>query len=490
MFQDLLHHIDEHLFVIHNHDMLMAARQVLLVEDSGFRLNHHVHHRQVEMKLRKTARMAECLYGTAACLDDTVNDRKSHACAFSGLLGGEIGIENPIEDGVVDAMAGVGDHQPGVIAWRQPNGLCRGGVLQHDRFQPDGQDAAVGFHGMGGIGAQIEHDLVDLSGVGDGGAYIFADIALDEDVGGQRCAHQFERFGDDPVEVKRLAAAFFLAAETEQLLNHLPGPQTGGENPFQVVVGDVIVGYIRHGQFGVAQDDAQYIVEIVGDAASQGADGFHLLGLAQLIFQPAVFGFDALLILLHLPLFKHVLHTDDQFIRLEGFSQIIAGALANGLDGRIDRGLAGDNDEGGTALLPVYGVKHFKAGHSRHHDIQNDQIGAVGMDERQSMAGVVGRLNPVAVIAQHRFDAFGHQWFIVTDQQSGTVIHEMLLSRWFRFSSVLRSILACGQLDVKTGPPTGDTFAHQDAVDVSHRLIDNGQPQSVVTYFRRYIGFE
>jgi hypothetical protein len=67
-------------------------------------------------------------------------------------------------------VAGVSDDQPGVFARGQAIGIEGGVTVQRDRFQSDGQDAAAGFHGMGGIGAQVEHDLMDLGGVGDGGA--------------------------------------------------------------------------------------------------------------------------------------------------------------------------------------------------------------------------------------------------------------------------------------------------------------------------------
>ena len=41
---------------------------------------------------------------------------------------------------------------------------------------------------------------------------------------------------------------------------------------------------VEHG-FGEAQDGGEHVVEIMGDAASEFADGFHFLRLAQLGFQ-------------------------------------------------------------------------------------------------------------------------------------------------------------------------------------------------------------
>ena len=41
---------------------------------------------------------------------------------------------------------------------------------------------------------------------------------------------------------------------------------------------------------GVAADDDEQIVEVVSDASGEAADGFHFLGLAELVFEDAAFG--------------------------------------------------------------------------------------------------------------------------------------------------------------------------------------------------------
>ena len=53
----------------------------------------------------------------------------------------------------------------------------------------------------------------------------------------------------------------------------------------ELALGLGIVLEIHAREFHVAEDGGQDIVEIVGDAAGQGADGLHLLGLDQLLFQ-------------------------------------------------------------------------------------------------------------------------------------------------------------------------------------------------------------
>jgi hypothetical protein len=47
---------------------------------------------------------------------------------------------------------------------------------------------------MGGIGAQVEHDLMKLGGVGDGDASVLQISRSMEILVGSGCTHQLERF--------------------------------------------------------------------------------------------------------------------------------------------------------------------------------------------------------------------------------------------------------------------------------------------------------
>ena len=49
-------------------------------------------------------------------------------------------------------------------------------------------------------------------------------------------------------------------------------------------------GELVEQDLGVAADDHEQIVEVVSDAAGEAADGFHFLGLAELIFEDAALG--------------------------------------------------------------------------------------------------------------------------------------------------------------------------------------------------------
>ena len=52
----------------------------------------------------------------------------------------------------------------------------------------------------------------------------------------------------------------------------------------------VVLAEPVRGHFGVAQDHCQQVIEVVRHTARQLADGFHLLGLAELIFRLLAIG--------------------------------------------------------------------------------------------------------------------------------------------------------------------------------------------------------
>ena len=80
-------------------------------------------------------------------------------------LGGEEGLENAVDGGLVHAGTGVGDARPDVAARAQAGpGVRVGGVS----FQVAGLDAELpaAWHGVPGVDGQIHQDLLELAPVG------------------------------------------------------------------------------------------------------------------------------------------------------------------------------------------------------------------------------------------------------------------------------------------------------------------------------------
>jgi hypothetical protein len=176
---------------------------------------------------------------------------------------------------------------------------------------------------MSGIGAEIHQYLMHLGGVAhDKG--IRLDVHADIDGGGQRGPQQRAGFLDNPVQLDRLHFVFALPAEGQNLLDEVFGPQAGLEHLLHVVGEGGIRRGIFHGHFGESDHGGKDVVEIVGNAAGQRADGLHLLGLAQL--PPKVFFF-----LFGLDAFGQVIHR---------YEYAFPAVLISGRNGRFDQQVA------------------------------------------------------------------------------------------------------------------------------------------------------
>ena len=100
----------------------------------------------------------------------------------------------------------------------------------------------------------------------------------------------FQVFGDHAVQVHNLGGQHLLAAEGQQLASERGGALGGVGDLLRVSAQRGIGADAFQQEFGVSRDHHQQVVEVVGDAAGEPADGFHLLGLAELLLQGAAFG--------------------------------------------------------------------------------------------------------------------------------------------------------------------------------------------------------
>ena len=95
---------------------------------------------------------------------------------------------------------------------------------------------------------------------------------------------RLEGFLDKGGERLILLALLALSAEGENLLDQVPATFGGFEYGIQVVPYTVcFLGGVIKRQFRISKDDSEYVVEVVGDAARQGANSLHLVGLAELL---------------------------------------------------------------------------------------------------------------------------------------------------------------------------------------------------------------
>ena len=198
------------------------------------------------------------------------------------------------------------------------------------------------------LGGVAEHGLVGLGQVGD-----------DLDVGGDGGAEEACGFSDDREEAGGAAWLLAAAAEGENLGDEVAGAVARGDDVLDVGAEWMGGCQVEVGELGVAKDDAEDVVDIVGDAAGEGADGFELLSLAELALE-----FEALLLLVDVV--GDVACVDDAAVRALGRAEVAVGALEEApLVGGVDdadahRGFAGlalVEHEGG-AILGVDHVDH------------------------------------------------------------------------------------------------------------------------------------
>jgi len=148
------------------------------------------------------------------------------------------------------------------------------------------QNAAGLLHRILGVGTQIDDDLLQAGGIAEYGDRLFDQPLFDFDVGRQGGAQQLQGFANDRLD--RNGDAFERVAHADGLdqVHQLAGLPDGVQDFQNVLPGRRVFGQVNQRHFGVAHHARQHVVEIVGDASGQHADGLHLLGLLHLPFQP------------------------------------------------------------------------------------------------------------------------------------------------------------------------------------------------------------
>ena len=220
----------------------------------------------------------------ALVLDNRVGRSEPEPGAPSALFGREEWLEHAQASGGIHSRPGVLHRDPHVVAGLQSPSLC---ALLRERHVGgfDLEPTAVG-HGLPRIDVQVEHHLLELRAVHVDRPQIRIEAAEDSDFllgaaeDGQGCVEQ-------SAEVGGLQVVSPATREAEQL----PGKR--GAAVHQLI--DAIdvrrqipeLATATTQQRRVAANPHQQVVEIVGDATRQRANGLHLLGFGQRLLQPS-----------------------------------------------------------------------------------------------------------------------------------------------------------------------------------------------------------
>ena len=215
-------------------------------------------------------------------LHDGIDRREAQARA--GLLGREVGVEDPGEILLLDALARVGDCNLDVIPLAQAGMTLAvmGIVAGHDP-----QRAAAG-HGLDGIDHKVLHDPADLALVGVGRPEIGRHVVEGLDL--RAVEREGGHLAHNGLELHRRADGFTALGEGQQLLGEVARAQGGLLRRAEAGAGGAVGGNVKLGEGQVAHDGRKDVVEIVGDAARQHAHRLQPRRAHQLLLQALLLG--------------------------------------------------------------------------------------------------------------------------------------------------------------------------------------------------------
>src|SRR5262249_43613088 len=240
--------------------------------------------RQVDAEDRPLADFRVDLDDPAVVPDDAVYHGQAHARPLAALLGREERLEDASTNLVGDPGARVGDRDHQVPPGGDAAVLAGVLLVELDDARREAQYAAV-RHGVAGVDREIQQDLLDLARISQDEHAVIGEVALDLDVLVERGSQQADDLLDRAVEVDGDVLVLAAAREAEQRPRELGGAVTGLLDRLRRGDGPLVESARDLEKLGVPHDAGEDVVEVVGDAAGQGPDGLHLLGLVELLLQ-------------------------------------------------------------------------------------------------------------------------------------------------------------------------------------------------------------
>lgn len=223
-------------------------------------------------------------------LDDTVDGRETEAGAFALFFGGEEGLEDAFLGFGVDAGAGVLEAEDkvglGVHVVREEK--LR--LIHFAAYHGELHLSAV-RHGVAGVCGEVDEDLLEGGPVdvyenrGVGEAEVVLDVFRDE------ATQDFLHVAGDLDGVEHLRLEVFVSpGEGEELLGEVGGAFGGLADLGDELAVGVAVFDLVDDEVGEGEDDGEDVVEVVGDASGEASDGFHLLGLEEVLLEASQVG--------------------------------------------------------------------------------------------------------------------------------------------------------------------------------------------------------
>jgi hypothetical protein len=377
--------------------------------------------------------------------DEALHDGGAEAGAALLRFGGEVVAERARAENLVQhlrghAVAGIGDgdrcegraiaeaiavHKPLVGAVRQ--------LIQRDRLLESvgGEgDLMWGGGGLESVDGEVKEELDQIGSVD-----------LGEDIGVQRLndevvlfeagmdAEQFADVAKGLLEADAHACLGGVAEEAEVALGDFNAIIDLPRDTSQAVFDEVEAFAFHAGgtldaavdDVDKAGDDGQRAVDIVEHACVDlafGTDDFLLDLLIAEFFLEVAEAAEAGFALLGEATAVHGAGDGGAHgFEVEGFGEVVAGAVFKGLAGGFDGFVSGQHDDldGGVALLQLF--EEFDAGHAAHADIEDGDIDGVAVDQGEGLIAAVGQKHLIVFLEDH-MEGLAWAQFVVDDEQN------------------------------------------------------------------------
>ena len=282
--KDVRDHLAQVAFIFRQQDSFSASMRIGAIGISGGVASGRGGDGQEDLEGRADTDFALDLDPALVLFNDSVNRGESKAGTLADFLRRKERFEKVAEDFGFDAATSIGDGETN-------EGTRAGFRIILGDF---GRDiSGAGFddqlsttrHRIAGIDAEIDDDLLDGATVGMNLRQIGTAIGFEKDVFADEFPEHCAGALDDFAEIDAAELHDLLAAESEQLPDEIGSP-LGGLADFADGFGvRAHFAELHEEHAGMAINNGQDIIEIVGDPGGELTDGFHFLGLAELAFK-------------------------------------------------------------------------------------------------------------------------------------------------------------------------------------------------------------
>ena len=221
-------------------------------------------------------------------LHDIGYRRKSQASAFARGLGRESRFKDFVQQFGRDTRSRIRHRQQDKRTGWRTFPAAHGYVFQDDIVCLDQECASLG-HGIAGVDAQVQQHLMKLGCIAQNWLEIVGDTALHSDRAREGVLNQLGHVPDEMPKLNHHRLAGRTNGEREDLFDHVATPVGARTDRLQHTPSHLAGQFVLQ-QLRRHEDRSEYIIQIVGNASSQGPNAFHPLSAEEFLFQTLLLG--------------------------------------------------------------------------------------------------------------------------------------------------------------------------------------------------------